>query len=68
MNADFIPVTAWEDHYHWPNTSQLRWMIFNDVDGFRSKCVRKVGRRLLVDKSRFDEWVRAHDSEGNTHE
>ena len=52
-----IPVTEWSDHHPWPPYGGLRHLIFNeDRNGF-AKCVRRVGRRVLIDERAFFEWV-----------
>ena len=52
-----IPVTDWQKHHLWPPEGGLRYLIFNErLDGFH-KCVRRVGRRVLIDEEAFFEWV-----------
>ena len=58
-----IPVTKWNDHHAWPPIGGLRYLIFNaDSNGF-SHCIRRVGRKVLIDESRFFEWVDSRDKE-----
>lgn len=39
--------------------SSLRWLIFNkQANGF-SMCVRKIGRKVLIDLDQFEAWVDA---------
>ena len=52
-----IPLTQWNDHHLWPPAGGLRHMVFHgDTNGF-SACVRRVGRRVLIDERAFFEWV-----------
>ena len=38
----------------------LRWLLFNrDQNGLKSAVI-KIGRKLLIDEDKFDEWVRSH--------
>ena len=53
----FIPVTEWNDYHPWPPHGGLRYLIFHaDRNGF-SRCVRRVGRRVLIDERAFFAWV-----------
>jgi hypothetical protein len=53
-----IPVTQWNDHHHWPPIGGLRHLIFNaDKTGFNA-CIRRVGRRVLIDEAQFFEWIK----------
>lgn len=55
--AKLIPVTKWEEYHPWPSESGLRYLIFNaQRNGFHI-CVRRIGRRVLIDELRFFEWV-----------
>lgn len=54
---DLVQVTKWEERFSYPTLGQLRWLIFNkDSNGF-SKCIVKIGRRILIDVDRYWEWV-----------
>jgi hypothetical protein len=52
-----IPVTHWPDHHDYPSVGGLRHLIFHaDTNGFH-KCVRRIGRRVLIDERSYFEWV-----------
>ncbi len=52
-----IPVTNWSNYHSWPPVGGLRHLIFHEhTNGFH-KCVRRVGRRVLIDEEAFFEWV-----------
>jgi len=65
--AEFIPVTAWP--HVWPSQSAWRGLIFNasarnttrgTIRGnglIEAGAIRRVGRRVLVNPSRFFAWV-----------
>lgn len=37
--------------------SSFRWLLFNaNQNGFK-KCVRRIGRRVLIDVEIFEDWV-----------
>lgn len=52
-----IPLTKWNDHHLYPPLGQLRALVFNsDKNGFY-QCIRRVGRRVLIDESAYFAWV-----------
>ena len=62
MQADrnttrLIPVTRWNDSHDWPPQGGLRHLIFHEHENGFHKCVRRVGRRVLIDEKAFFEWV-----------
>jgi hypothetical protein len=39
------------------STSSIRWLIFNrDENGF-SKCIVRIGRKILIDLELFEEYM-----------
>jgi len=46
-----IPVTQWNDHHAWPPQGGLRHLA----------CVRRVGRRVLIDEAAFFAWADTQD-------
>lgn len=55
----FIPLTKWNEYHEWPSTSGLRHLVFyEDTNGFH-KCVKRVGRRVLIDEKAFFEWLKS---------
>ena len=56
-NSRLIAVTQWNNHHDWPPIGGLRHLIFNEhTNGFH-KCVRRVGRTVLIEEKSFFEWV-----------
>lgn len=53
-----IPVTQWQAKEGYPSTAGLRWLIFNEKTNNFHKCVRRIGRRVLIDRAAFYEWVK----------
>jgi hypothetical protein len=52
-----IPVTKWNNHHEWPTEAGLRYYIFNaEFNGF-NKVMKRVGRRILIDETKFFDWV-----------
>ena len=38
----------------------LRGWIFYNTDDFRTRCVIKVGSKLLIDYDEVDQWLKDH--------
>lgn len=37
--------------------SSIRWLIFNEkLNGF-SECIRRIGRKVLIDLDVFEQWL-----------
>ncbi len=41
----------------WPTKSSIRYYIFYNVCNFESKCVRRVGRKVLINTEAFQVWL-----------
>lgn len=67
-SAEFIPVTRWP--HAWPTPGAWRALIFNAADRVNSRgdrisgnglieagAIRRVGRRVLVNPTKFFAWV-----------
>jgi len=52
-----IPLTKWNHFHSWPPLGGLRHLAFYARDNGFSHCLIKVGRRVLIDESKFFEWV-----------
>lgn len=38
------------EKYPFLTANMLKNLLFKDIGGFRSKCVRKIGRRIILDE------------------
>lgn len=52
-----IPVTKWSEYHAWPPVGGLRHLIFFEKTNGFHQCVRRVGRRVLIDEQAFFKWV-----------
>ncbi|SCA63581.1 hypothetical protein SCG7086_AW_00190 [Chlamydiales bacterium SCGC AG-110-P3] len=48
----------------WPTKSSIRWYIHFNKYGFADRCVKRVGRRVLIDAIEFELWVCDFESAG----
>lgn len=37
--------------------SSIRWLIFNEKTNGFSDCVRRLGKKVLIDLDAFEEWI-----------
>lgn len=46
---------------HYPDAgftqNSIRWQIFNASQNGFSHCIRRVGRKVLIDLDAFEEWM-----------
>lgn len=63
QTSELIPVTHWNQHHPWPPIGGLRHLIFNSRSNGFSKCIRRVGRRVLIDEAAFFQWVNEQQQE-----
>lgn len=47
---------------NWPPMGGLRWLIFHEHTNGFSRCVIRIGRRVLIDIDEFDAWINSHRS------
>jgi hypothetical protein len=40
--------------------SSLRWMLFNRSQNGLNAAVIKIGKKILIDETKFDKWVDKH--------
>jgi len=52
-----IPVPEWPQEHSWPPPGGLRHLIFNSRTNGFDKCIRRVGRRVLICETSFFAWV-----------
>ena len=59
-----IPVTKWNDYHPHPPIGGLRHLIFNAKENGFEQCIRRIGRRILIDEAAFFEWVNSQNQTG----
>jgi len=38
--------------------SSIRWLIFNEKTNGFSRCIKRIGRKILIDLNEFELWIR----------
>lgn len=44
--------------------SSIRWLIFNASENGFKHCVRRAGRKVLIDLDAFEEWMDNEELQG----
>lgn len=52
-----IPLTKWNDYFPHPPIGGLRSLVFNAKTTGFDRCVKRIGKRVLIDSVEFFEWV-----------
>ena len=60
QNQDLIPISKWNDFYAYPTVGALRQLVFYDRNNFCNKVVRRIGKRMYIKVSAFNEWVESN--------
>ncbi len=37
--------------------SSIRWLIFNEKHNGFTRCIRRIGRKVLIDLDQFESWI-----------
>ncbi|CZJ14446.1 Uncharacterised protein [Legionella pneumophila] len=37
--------------------SSIRWLIFNEHQNGFSRCIRRIGKKVLLDLDQFESWI-----------
>jgi len=60
FTAHLFTVRQFSERHPWPSQSGLRWLIFNAQENGFSKCIVRIGRRVLIDERAFFRWAENH--------
>lgn len=41
--------------------SSIRWLVFNEKQNGFCKCIRRIGRKVLIDLDSFETWIDEQD-------
>lgn len=52
-----IPLTTWPAIHSYPPLGQLRALVFNSKTNGFDRCIRRCGKRILIDENEFFCWV-----------
>lgn len=59
-NPEWLSVQETSKNKRW-SIGGLRWLIFNAENNGFSKCLRRIGSKILINQIEFDRWI---DKEG----
>lgn len=63
QNLDLVPVSKWNEHFTYPSVGAIRQYVFFNTNDFNSRVIRKMGKRLYIKVSAFNEWVESNNKE-----
>jgi hypothetical protein len=46
--------------------SSIRWLIFNASENGFNHCIRRAGRKVLIDLEAFEEWINNEALQGGS--
>lgn len=44
--------------------SSIRWLIFNEKENGFTQCVRRLGKKVLIDLDQFESWIDQQTQKG----
>lgn len=56
----FLTIKQWLEKYEMIPEGGLRHLIFQNIDDFNIKVVKKVGRKILLDEEAFMKYIDDH--------
>ncbi|MCP4474164.1 MAG: DNA-binding protein [Gammaproteobacteria bacterium] len=56
-NKRLATVKQVADAYPAFTQSSLRWLIFNEHSNGFDQCIRRIGRKILIDLDYFEKWI-----------
>ncbi len=56
-HKNYIPLVQWEKKHGYPTTAGLRWLVFNGKKNGFDRCIRRIGRRVLICEEDYFEWL-----------
>ena len=57
QKSNLVTCKAFLEGRDWPTASSLRYYIFFNKYNFADRCVRRIGRKVLIDLSGFESWL-----------
>jgi hypothetical protein len=58
--SNFLTVKQFASKHPAFSESSLRYHIFNEKTNGLDNCLRRIGRKVLIEESSFLKWVDAH--------
>jgi len=57
MQPRLLTVKKFVEEGHYPNHGGIRSILFNSRQNGFDKCVRRIGRRILIDVDAYYSWI-----------
>ncbi len=59
-SSPFLTVRQWTEQEPWPPLGGLRHLIFHAKQNGFDAVIRRVGRTVLIDRTKFLAWIDQH--------
>lgn len=53
----FLTVKQLPLYYSAFTENSIRWLIFNETANGFCRCIRRIGRKVLIDVIEFEQWI-----------
>lgn len=53
----FCTVRQLANYYPAFTEGSIRWLIFNEMSNGFNQCIRRLGRKILIDLDQFELWI-----------
>ena len=60
----FLTVKQLPSYYSAFTENSIRWLIFNEKTNGFCRCIRRIGRKVLIDVIEFEQWI--SEQQGDT--
>ena len=60
QHPELMTVKQFCEHYTWATEGGIRHLIFHAEQNGFSKCIRRLGSRILLDVDEVFEWVKSN--------
>ncbi len=65
-SAEYVTVRQLVERFSFTSEGAIRKWLFLDAHGFRSRCARQIGRRIVIDVRAFEAWIDSQKSGAST--
>ena len=65
-SKEFFAVRQFCEHHAWATEGGIRHLIFHAQENGFHRCIKRLGRRILLDEAAVFEWL-SDGKEGSTH-
>lgn len=60
----YLTVGEFVKQFAFPTRTSIRYYIHFDRCQFASKCVVRIGKKILINVAHYVDWIQSHEKEG----